>query len=424
MVEDKYIGLALAVSSSLAIGTSFIITKKGLTDAGARNASTSGEYAYLRNPIWWAGISTLVLGEIANFAAYTFAPPILVTPLGALSVLIGAILASLLLNEELGHLGRTGCALCLIGSLIIVLHAPPDKEVQTVDEILQYAIQPGFILYCFTVFIFSLVMIFGVAPRYGRSNPLVYISICSLVGSVSVMAIKGFGVAVKLTFGGNNQFTHPSTYAFGIVVVGCIVVQMNFFNKALDTFSTNVVNPMYYVGFSTATIVASLILFQGFNTTDGTNTVTLLAGFIVTFLGVHLLNLSRKPDPPSMPNGHSTLESGLMNPRISLQGRMSLDGWAGVSEIQPDGALQSSGHGRRSSLYRAQSTALFNAFEDTADNMPLSQLRESEEEYEYDSDVDERTRLHSEHRTRPSVSRSHSNSPALQGSARNSPRPS
>ncbi|KAG1748033.1 magnesium transporter NIPA-domain-containing protein [Suillus occidentalis] len=403
-LTDKYIGLALAVSSSLAIGTSFIITKKGLTDAGARNASTSGEYAYLRNPIWWAGISTF-----ANFAAYTFAPPILVTPLGALSVLIGAILASFLLNEELGHLGRTGCALCLIGSLIIVLHAPPDKEVQTVDEILQYAIQPGFIMYCFTVFVFSLVMIFGVAPRYGRSNPLVYISICSLVGSVSVMAIKGFGVAVKLTF----------------VVVGCIVVQMNFFNKALDTFSTNVVNPMYYVGFSTATIVASLILFQGFNTTDGTNTVTLLAGFIVTFLGVHLLNLSRKPDPPSMPNGHSTLESGLMNPRISLQGRMSLDGWGGVSEIQPDGALQSSGHGRRSSLYRAQSTALFNAFEEeeTADNMPLAQLRESEEEYEYDSDVDERTRLHSEHRIRPSVSRSHSSSPALQGSARNSPRP-
>lgn len=28
MLEDKYIGLALAVSSSVAIGTSFIITKK------------------------------------------------------------------------------------------------------------------------------------------------------------------------------------------------------------------------------------------------------------------------------------------------------------------------------------------------------------------------------------------------------------
>jgi hypothetical protein len=54
------------------------------------------------------------------------------------------------------------------------------------------------------------------------------------------MAIKGFGVAIKLTLGGNNQLTHPSTYVFGIVVALCILVQMNYFNKALDTFSTNV----------------------------------------------------------------------------------------------------------------------------------------------------------------------------------------
>jgi hypothetical protein len=30
-----------------------------------------------------------------------------------------------------------------IGSVIIVLHAPSDKEVETVDEILGYAAQPG-----------------------------------------------------------------------------------------------------------------------------------------------------------------------------------------------------------------------------------------------------------------------------------------
>jgi drug/metabolite transporter (DMT)-like permease len=54
-----------------------------------------------------------------------------------------AILASFLLDEELGHLGRLGCTLCILGSLIIVLHAPEDKAVNTVDEILNYAIQPG-----------------------------------------------------------------------------------------------------------------------------------------------------------------------------------------------------------------------------------------------------------------------------------------
>ncbi len=54
------------------------------------------------------------------------------------------------------------------------------------------------------------------------------------------MAIKGFGIALKLTWNGNNQLTHPSTYVFAIVVIVCIMVQMNYFNKALDTFSTNV----------------------------------------------------------------------------------------------------------------------------------------------------------------------------------------
>lgn len=54
-----------------------------------------------------------------------------------------AILASFLLGEELGHIGRVGCTLCLLGSLIIVLHAPADRDIQTVDEILHFAVQPG-----------------------------------------------------------------------------------------------------------------------------------------------------------------------------------------------------------------------------------------------------------------------------------------
>lgn len=86
---------------------------------------------------------TMVVGEVANFAAYTFAPAILVTPLGALSVIIGAILASFLLDEKLGRLGILGCASCLIGSVIIILHAPADPDVNSVDEILNYATQPG-----------------------------------------------------------------------------------------------------------------------------------------------------------------------------------------------------------------------------------------------------------------------------------------
>ena len=161
---------------------------------------------------------------------------------------------------------------------------------------------------------------------------------------------------------------------------------------------------MYYVGFSSATIVASLILFQGFNTTDGSNTLSLLCGFIVTFLGVHLLNLSRKSADSEH---HSALESGITNPRLSLQGRMSIDGWNGVAGT-PIGAHH--WHGRQNSLGRSHGTTIFD--EDEAnEGMALSELPEVEED-DYD-DADERTRLRSPQDTRRVGTRSHSNSPNL-----------
>lgn len=62
-----------------------------------------------------------------------------------------------------------------------------------------------------------------------------------------------------------------------------------------------------------------------------------------------------------------------MNPRLSLQGRMSLEGWNGVGngpdrdiDVHMDGIGRSGGrHGRQSSLYQSQTTTLFNAFEES-----------------------------------------------------------
>ncbi len=82
-------------------------------------------------------------------------------------------------------------------------------------------------------------MIYFIAPKYGKRNPMIYLSICSTAGSVSIMAIKGLGLAFKMTFRGDNQFTSASTYVFAIMVAVCIATQMNYFNKALATFSTN-----------------------------------------------------------------------------------------------------------------------------------------------------------------------------------------
>ncbi|KAK4455957.1 hypothetical protein QBC34DRAFT_444705 [Podospora aff. communis PSN243] len=351
MLEEKYIGLALAVSSSLAIGTSFVITKKGLIQAEERHGFEGEGFVYLRNPMWWAGILCLALGEVFNFAAYAFAPAILVTPLGALSVLIGAVLGSYFLGEELGTLGKLGSAICLIGAVIIVLHAPPDEDIQTIDQILNYAIQPGFLLYATCVCIFAGVMIYKIAPVHGKRNPLIYVSICSVVGSISVMAVKAFGIALKLTFAGNNQFSHPSTYVFMIITTVSALTQMNYFNKALSQFPTNIVNPLYYVTFTTATLTASFILYSGFNTTDTVNTLSLLCGFLVTFTGVYLLNLSRHdPDGTKSLARRSGGDATGTDMISSIQTRMSMEARRSQSHRMSIGSNRA---GDREGLIRA-----------------------------------------------------------------------
>ncbi|KAH8434233.1 DUF803 domain membrane protein [Aspergillus melleus] len=324
--------------------------------ASERHGFEGEGFSYLKSPIWWSGVIMLGLGEVANFAAYAFAPAILVTPLGALSVLIGSVLGSYFLQEILGTLGKLGCAMCLLGSVVIVLHAPPDKQVTTIDEILGYALQPGFLIYCLAVAIFSTVMIYRVAPVYGKRNPLIYISICSTVGSVSVMSVKAFGIAVKLTLGGNNQFTHASTYVFMIVTAFCILTQMNYFNKALNQFSTSIVNPLYYVTFTTATLCASFILFKGFNTTDAVNTISLLCGFLIIFSGVYLLNLSRHdPDGRHLLNGKLDDEGVPTDGIASFQTRRSMQS---RRSNEPHRRSSSSiaylnGHGDREGLIRS-----------------------------------------------------------------------
>lgn len=145
-MSEQTIGLVLALSSSLFIGTSFVVKKRGLRRAGtaglragagpmappvcwvgpppppllhphepapaaacspaalpaayrplsglhrARSLHSphagSGGFSYLREPLWWVGLGTMAAGEAANFAAYAFAPAILVTPLGALSIIV------------------------------------------------------------------------------------------------------------------------------------------------------------------------------------------------------------------------------------------------------------------------------------------------------------------------------------------------
>ncbi|XP_066364426.1 probable magnesium transporter NIPA3 isoform X3 [Miscanthus floridulus] len=230
---DNMKGIVLALLSSGFIGASFIIKKKGLRRAAAATGVRAGVggYSYLMEPLWWVGMITMIVGEIANFVAYAFAPAVLVTPLGALSIIVSAVLAHFILNERLHALGVLGCVMCIAGSVVIVIHAPQEQEITSVREIWNMATQPAFLLYVASVIVIVFVLVFYFSPLYGQSNVLIYTAICSLMGSLSVMSVKALGTSLKLTFEGTNQLIYPETWFFMLVVATCVLTQMNYLNK-------------------------------------------------------------------------------------------------------------------------------------------------------------------------------------------------
>jgi len=205
---DNVKGIVLALLSSGFIGASFIIKKKGLRRAAVASGVRAGVggYSYLMEPLWWVGMITMIVGEVANFVAYAFAPAVLVTPLGALSIIVSAVLAHFILNERLHALGVLGCVMCIAGSVVIVIHAPQEQEITSVREIWNMATQPAFLLYVASVIVIVFVLVFYFSPLYGQSNVLIYTAICSLMGSLSVMALL------------------PAVHMFSIVLLGYILI--------------------------------------------------------------------------------------------------------------------------------------------------------------------------------------------------------
>ncbi|KAG4066839.1 hypothetical protein HA402_012906 [Bradysia odoriphaga] len=320
--HEFYIGLGLAVSSSVFIGSSFIIKKKALIKLnriGGLRASAGG-FGYLKEWIWWAGLLTMGIGEAANFAAYAFAPASLVTPLGALSVLVAAVMASKFLNERLNLLGKLGCLLCVLGSIIIVLHSPKEVEVEDLTVLISKLQDATFIIYVGIVLSVSLFISLYLGPRYGHINVTVYIVLCASIGSLTVMSCKALGLAIRDTISGkSNDFGEWLPYFLIVTTAVFIAIQMNYLNKALDIFNTGIVTPIYYVIFTSLVILASAILFKEWKHMSVEDVIGDICGFFIVIIAVILLNAFQNMDISL--NDIRTI----MRPRRDIMNRASSD---------------------------------------------------------------------------------------------------
>ena len=234
----KIVGIILAVCSGLFIGVSFVIKKVGLLKANVKYNEEAGEgYGYLKNAWWWLGMTLMIVGEICNFVAYAFTDAILVTPLGALAVVVTAILSAIFLKERLSFVGWVACFMCIVGSVIITLNAPEQSAVSDIQEMQHYVIAPGFLSYAGVIIVGCGIVAWYVGPRYGKKSMMVYLTICSLIGGLSVVATQGLGAAILAQINGEAQFNKWFMYVLLVFVISTLLTEIVYLN--VSTFSSS-----------------------------------------------------------------------------------------------------------------------------------------------------------------------------------------
>lgn len=252
------------------------------------NSDPTLKYQFLKSRLWWFGIISMALGELANFTAYMYSPASLVTPLGALSVVVTCILSVYFLDEKLNLFCKLGVILAVLGSIFIVLHAPKSKQINSLDELyINYISQPAFVGYaCIVV---TMMMCLSLVQNEHYFYKLL---LSSLAGGFCVISTKCLGIVVTEihTLGIFSVLSNWLFYAIVLLMASSISLQIVQITRALNQQPASTVMPIFYITFTISVVLGMNVLFQEYkDMKETTQILSIFIGFLTLCCAVFLL---------------------------------------------------------------------------------------------------------------------------------------
>eukprot|EP01135_Chromosphaera_perkinsii_P009535 Nk52_evm1s1794 gene=Nk52_evmTU1s1794 len=241
---------------------------------------------------WWIGILLMILGELGNFTAYAFAPAALVAPLGTFTVISNAFIACLFFGEVFRWRDAMGIALSVVGVFLVVLVGPKTDKSVTVDELISDILETPFLTYILCITLLGL-LLFAMVIVYEQETLVNILVLTSICGTYTILSAKSLASLLSSTVSGNIQLGSPFLYFLIVVLVITGLSQVHFLNLALKHYSSSEVVPTFFALFTVGAIVGSALLFNDFETLDGSSLVLFFFGCVLAFLGVYLITSNR-----------------------------------------------------------------------------------------------------------------------------------
>mmetsp|Transcript_7896 Transcript_7896/g.25268 ORF Transcript_7896/g.25268 Transcript_7896/m.25268 type:complete len:284 (-) Transcript_7896:465-1316(-) len=166
-------------------------------------------------------------------------------------------------------------------------------------------------------------LMLGFQDQYGDMHVSYYVLLCSMIGSVTVLACKGVSTMLNMWVccGGAVPFGQPVLYVLLFVLVATAVLQIRYLNIAMENFGNTETVPVFYVLFTLCTILSSNFLYRDFQQQSAGSIAAFCAGCCLTFLGVFLITSARQAERSRAPSAHDS------RPAV-------LEGWAAGADAK------------------------------------------------------------------------------------------
>ncbi|KAF5300229.1 hypothetical protein FQR65_LT09183 [Abscondita terminalis] len=279
-----WIGLACTLCAIIIAALGSNVKKRALEKLQDDPRSYENKNYFLQYPLWWLGIILMVLGEIFYIAAYIFAPVSLVTPLSSLVIVLKAVICKRSTQEVVNVVGQTGCLLCVLGSVVIVIRAPKIMFATMENLFLVPAISITTVLVALAIFTSIYISL-----NYYSKQILVYVIVSSAWGSLTIIFYKFLGICIKQAIVTilKNDF---KIYLFLIIAIFCCVLKEIYMRKSETLFNPNVVESLSY----TLTVIFALLgagaIFEEWNYLVYADVLEIWLGFVFISTGLFLLH--------------------------------------------------------------------------------------------------------------------------------------
>ena len=248
---------------------------------------------FARIPWWWIGMLGIVGGEVGNLIAYGYAPASIVTPIGSIGVVTNVILTTFVLKERLTLKILLGVGLVISGIAIVVIFAPLSMIfVGSSNLWTDVLFRPNFAIYLAWMAVMLLIL-YPLSKKYGEKTVVIYVAMCAVFGSFSIVCAKTFSTMIKNAFehGVETELLSPWPYGVLVMMVGTCFLAMSYVNTAMMTFGNSQVVPVYFALFTVAGVGAAAFVYHEFQCMETTGkAVAFFLGIVVSVVGVFMVS--------------------------------------------------------------------------------------------------------------------------------------